>query len=104
LRTVDLLFVNGKIVYNDLLILEDTDLQYQIDSLKEDLFQVEYPASLLLDAGWYPSFSLTGSFQIRVIENYNWDMPLFFATSKTIPFLIKELSLAQNFIESHLKI
>lgn len=98
---IDLKFISGKIAHDDLSSLEHTNVKYLIDSLKEDLLQVEYPASLLLDAGWYPSFSLTGVFQIRVIEKYNWDTPLFFSTSKTIPSLIKELSFAQNLIENH---
>ena len=100
---IDFKFISGNIAHDDLSSLEDKDVKYQIDSLKEDLLQVEYPASLLLDAGWYPSFSAAGFFQIRVIENYNWDGPLYSSTSKTIPSLITELSLAQNFIENHQK-
>jgi hypothetical protein len=104
LIAVDLRCISGEILHNDLSCLTDSDFQYQVDSLKEDLLQVEYPPSLVLDVGWYPSFNLSGCFQIRVIENYNWDTPLFFATSKTIPSLIKELLIAQNFIENHQKL
>ena len=94
---IDLKFIRGNIAHDNLSSLENKDVKYQIDSLKEDLLQVEYPASLLLD------FSAAGFFQIRVIENYNWDAPLYSSTSKTIPSLITELSLAQNFIENHQK-
>ena len=100
---IDLKFIRGNIAHDNLSSLENKDVKYQIDSLKEDLLHVEYPASLLLDAGWYPSFSAAGFFNIRGIENYKWDAPLYFSTSKTIPSLITELSLAQNFIENHKK-
>ncbi|MBH1968612.1 MAG: hypothetical protein I8H81_10570 [Pseudomonadales bacterium] len=101
---IDLTFISGSITHDDLSPLEDSNLEYQIESLKEDLLQVEYPASLLLDVGWYPSFNLAGCFQIRVIESYNWETPLFLSTSKTIPSLIEELSIAQIFVEKHQKI
>lgn len=50
-RTLDLSLLTGKITFNDLSRLTDAPLASQIDSLKEDLLQVEYGEHLLLDVG-----------------------------------------------------
>jgi hypothetical protein len=50
----------------------------QVDELKEDLAQVVYPARRTrLDIGWYPEFTPTGRFTVSVIQNDDWDKPLF---------------------------
>ncbi|KEQ18281.1 hypothetical protein GZ78_12215 [Endozoicomonas numazuensis] len=54
----------------------EISLDEQLDSLKEDMCQVRYGNNLILDFGWYPSFSAPGCFQIRVIKNYNWEDPI----------------------------
>jgi hypothetical protein len=41
---------------------ERLPLAEQVSDLKEDLAQVEYPAGVLLDVGWYPELSLDGTF------------------------------------------
>lgn len=95
---IDLTFITGKITHDDLSALKNIDLSSQLELLKEDMLQAEYPASLLLDVGWYPSFNATGCFQIRAIKNYDWDTPLFFSKADTIQLLIKEMIVAQNVI------
>lgn len=95
---IDLTFIKGKIVHDDLSPLKNIDPANQTDLLKEDMLQVEYPGEFLLDVGWYPSFDITGSFQIRAIKEYDWDTPLFFAKAKTTQLLIKKMMVAQNFI------
>jgi hypothetical protein len=98
---IDLTFITGKITHDDLSPLKNIDLSYQVESLKEDLLQVEYPASLLLDVGWYPSFNVTGCFQIRVIKAYDWDTPLFSSQANTIQSLIEEMKTAQKTINKN---
>jgi hypothetical protein len=95
---IDLTFIKGKIVHDDLSPLKNIDPADQTDLLKEDMLQVEYPGEFLLDVGWYPSFDITGSFQIRAIKEYDWDTPLFFAKAKNTQLLIKKMIVAQNFI------
>ncbi|KQV12822.1 hypothetical protein ASC74_06855 [Pseudomonas sp. Root329] len=95
---MDLTFITGKITYDELSALRNTDLSNQIDFLKEDMLQVEYHDTHLLDVGWYPSFDISGSFQIRVIKNYDWDTPLALSKAGSIRLLIEEIIAAQNLI------
>lgn len=95
---IDLTFITGKIAYDDLSSLKNIDLSNQIDLLKEDMLQVEHSESYLLDVGWYPSFDINGSFQIRAIKDYDWGTPLYISKADTIQMLIKEITLAQNVI------
>ncbi|MGE8069733.1 hypothetical protein [Pseudomonas sp. NPDC089569] len=92
---IDLTFITGNVSHDDLSFLENGDLCSQVDCLKEDMLQVEYPSSLLLDVGWYPSFDPNGSFQVRVIKNYDWSQPVFFSRAISMPSLIVEISNAQ---------
>lgn len=93
---IDLTFITGKISYDELSSLKSTDLSDQVDALKEDMLQVEYSASLILDVGWYPSFSKDGCFQIRAIKDYEWSAPLFFSQASTIEMLIIEMTATQK--------
>ena len=38
--------------------------------------QIQIKENLLLDVGWYPSFNINGEFQIKLIKNNNWDIPI----------------------------
>ncbi|MCU1758341.1 hypothetical protein NTD84_01205 [Pseudomonas sp. 14P_8.1_Bac3] len=93
---IDLTFITGRISHDDLSTLRNEDLDGQVCSLKEDMLQVEYPAFLLLDVGWYPSFDPDGFFQVRVLKNYDWSEPLYLSRADSVPLLIKELVAAQD--------
>jgi len=93
---IDLAFITGIISYDDLSLLKNSDLSSQANDLKEDMLQVEYSSSLLLDVGWYPSFDPCGHFQIRVIKDYDWNTPFFLSKATTVPLLIEELIFAQD--------
>lgn len=68
----------GRVLFWDLRHVDrDRPLSSQRDHLKEDLAQVEYPSGRLLDVGWYPEFSETGAFSVKVIANGDWTQPLF---------------------------
>jgi hypothetical protein len=95
---IDLTFITGKITYDELSALRNIDLSNQIDFLKEDMLQVEYHGTYLLDVGWYPSFDINGTFQIRAIKDYDWDAPLAFSKVDTIQLLLEEIIAAQNLI------
>lgn len=83
----------GKITFNDLVNLSDTiSLDKQVNELKEDLLQIEYPCDFLLDVGWYPSFEKDGNFRVTVVKDFNWDAPVYSAVVKTLPDLKLALS------------
>jgi len=69
---------SGRVTYWDLGGLdEDVPLAAQLDELKEDLAQVEYPNAVLLDVGWYPEFSEDGGFVVSIAVDQDWDEPIF---------------------------
>lgn len=72
-------FSPGRIVYENFSIEQDQEWIDQLDKLDEDLLQVEFPDDVILDLGWYPAFSHKGQFQVRVIRDFNWDAPIFYA-------------------------
>lgn len=57
-------FAPGKITWMT------TDADYR----QEDMLQVEFPGSVILDMGWYEG---TGSYKILVVRDYNWDSPVY---------------------------
>ncbi|HEY0685800.1 MAG TPA: hypothetical protein VGD45_25895 [Steroidobacter sp.] len=56
---------------------ESRPLADQTEDLKEDLAQIEYPAGIVLDVGWYPEFAATGNFVVCVVQQGDWERPLF---------------------------
>ena len=76
-------FERGKIVYNDFQINKDKPLEEHFDSLKEDLFQVNFDEKYLIDVGWFPSFSEDGRFQIVVIKDFEWENPILKKSCRT---------------------
>ena len=95
-RRLDLSLLTGKITFNDLSRLTDQPLPSQIDSLKEDLLQVEYGEHLLLDVGWYPEFDEEGAFQVVVIEDRDWETPLWIKPAHTLAELSEQIIEAQR--------
>lgn len=67
---------NVILTYDDFIVDNKKSLIEQIDNLKEDLLQIQIKENLLLDVGWYPSFNINGEFQIKLIKNNNWDIPI----------------------------
>lgn len=56
----------------DFIINEDS-----VFDLSEDLLQITFGNQKILDVGWYTNLAGTGSFIIQVIENMNWDDPIY---------------------------
>ena len=74
---------SGTIAFWDLdQIDEASPVSEQIDHLKEDLAQITYPGGIVLDLGWYPSFDLQGEFKVTVVQNDDWESPIFQAGAK----------------------
>ena len=70
-------FKSGKITYNEFNIDFNKPLKMQSELLKEDLLQVEYDTGYIIDLGWYPEFDENGCFVVYVIQNFEWNMPVF---------------------------
>lgn len=78
MRREDIDWQSGKVVFWELEFLDlARPLTEQLDELKEDLAQIEYPGERVLDIGWYPSFSEEGQFVVRVVATSDWDTPLY---------------------------
>ncbi|MFC4305967.1 hypothetical protein [Cohnella boryungensis] len=77
-------FEPGEIVYNDLQIDEHDSLEKHLENLKEDLFQVNYEDRFIIDVGWHPSFSKDGVFRVMVIEDFEWDSPIYQKTCRSM--------------------
>lgn len=97
LKTIDI--KNGKVVFDDLSLLSSSiPLSNQLDELKEDLLQIEYPNQILIDAGWYPCFSEDGQFKVFVIKGDDWENPMMKVNAKDLidlqDALIKAVELA----------
>ncbi|WP_085641171.1 MULTISPECIES: hypothetical protein [unclassified Pseudomonas] len=75
--------LGGTITFDDISKLNKTiDISLMIDDLKENLFQASFPLGMTIDIGWYPEFSEYGSFRITLIENSNWEIPIYSKRAK----------------------
>ena len=77
-------FKPGNVVFDDFPIDPKIPLHDQMEVLKEDLFQVNYFGTYIIDVGWYPEFKETGSFKLTLIKDYNWNEPLMEKRSKDL--------------------
>lgn len=83
---------NGKVVYWEINLPEDADLRAELDTLKEDLIQVEYGEELILDVGWYPEFSANGRFVVTLCRRQDWDSPILRGECRELPSLRRMIS------------
>lgn len=97
-------FLDGEITYDELSNIDSKNVKNDLDTLKENMLQVEYGNDLLIDAGWYPYFNINGQFQVRVIEDHQWEPPLILLTANTITELLSKLCSAQNIVKSRISI
>ena len=100
---ISLDFLQGKVTYDELSMLQESGIEHQAYHLKEDLLQVEYPDCFLIDVGWYPSFDAKGHFQIKVVKDYEWESPTLTLTAQSIDALTEQLLLAQVLISAKLQ-
>jgi hypothetical protein len=89
-------FSPGRVIYEEFTLDNEQAWGEQIDSLNEDLLQVEYPGAILLDLGWYPACSRDGQFQVRVIRNFSWEAPIFYAEVTKINVLRSVIEAARQ--------
>ncbi|HEV2696206.1 MAG TPA: hypothetical protein VG347_25190 [Verrucomicrobiae bacterium] len=75
----------------------DKSLDSQIDLLTKDLTQVEYAKNIVLDLGWTPSFKRDGGFNLLVVENQDWENPIFKMRFRDFASLVPNLNKAIGF-------
>ena len=89
---IDEIFAPGEVIYNNFHISSTKTMEEQWDNLHEDLIQVEYEDSLLLDVAWYPECDPTGRFIINQIQDYDWENPLKKIEAKSIDEMYKSIN------------
>jgi 8-oxo-dGTP diphosphatase len=95
----DINFKGGLITFNTLNdVYWDFSNGIAIEDLwiSEDLMQVEYP-HCLLDVGWYGG-NYNGFFRVVVVENSDWDSPIFNSVSKNFEQLKTDIVKAVEFV------
>lgn len=75
MRNIDL--KSGNVIYNEFNISFNMPLSEQLESLTEDLIQIEYDNGYLIDIGWYPEYDEEGNFIVQLIKDYNWENPIY---------------------------
>ncbi|WP_417353074.1 hypothetical protein [Flavobacterium alkalisoli] len=90
--------ISGFTVIKDDFISFELPFEAQAEKLYEDMFQAGID-NLLLDIGWYGnSVTLEGKFILLVIEDCNWEVPLYKASANEITGLKTEISKALEFV------
>ena len=92
----DNIFAPGKVVYNSFIISFDIPFERQIDSLNEDLVQVEYANGYIIDIGWYPEMDPAGILIVQLIHEHDWDKPVRKSRVTSIEELYAEVSLMKD--------
>lgn len=80
----NILLKNGNVELDDCDFNCNDSVENLYNSLKEDLLQIKFDNSYLIDVGWYPEFSHDGSFKIMLIKNYEWDNPIYNLETKSL--------------------
>ena len=96
--------LDGKITFDGLDLNENISLANQVDSLREDMLQIEYGERFTLDVGWQPDFDPSGYFIVRVILDEDWEEPLFEGKCHTLPELKKIIESSAALIHEKMKI
>jgi len=65
----------------------DVALSEQLDNLREDLAQIQFPSTGLVDVGWYPECNPEGLFVVVLIQNGDWEHPSLRREVSTLPAL-----------------
>lgn len=82
---------DGKITYNDFHIDPHKSFKEQEWDYKENMLRIKYNDRYLIDVGWYPEFNPKGFFTTVVVDNCDWDNPLFKKRTRSVKRLLKHL-------------
>lgn len=91
-------FINTNIDLGDSWILTNRflnpklSIEAQVDILAAHMLTIAFgEGQYIIDIGWYPFYNLYGSFRIYIIENQDWQNPIFEERPTTLDALDKEL-------------
>lgn len=97
-------FAPGEIVHNSGALKADLDPGVYSKVLSQDLLQVSYPYSYVLDIGWYADIE---RFIIYIVQDLEWDMPVVKTMCRTITqlheYVQESILLLQELIEREQK-
>lgn len=97
--------VDDHISHNDFIDIDETlPLSEQVDSLKEDMLQIEIGERFVIDVGWQPDFDPKGYFVVYAIQDEDWDNPLSKTICKTLNELRDAIEKAEQLIRLKQKI
>lgn len=99
----DLSIGSGKILFNDFPENIEFSTPEVYEELKEDLIQILYSNRFLIDVGWYPSFQENGKFTLLLIENNNWEKPVFKKRTRSIKVVRETIEEYAAYIDLRLK-
>ncbi|MBD2871221.1 hypothetical protein [Paenibacillus arenilitoris] len=99
----DLSIGSGKIVFNNFPENVEFNTPEAYEELKEDLIQIVYSNRFLIDVGWYPSFQENGQFTLFLIENNDWEKPVFKKRTRSIKVVREIIEEYAAYIDSQLK-
>ena len=98
----DLKIGSGQVVFNDFPEVIDLNSAEVYEDLKEDLIQIVYN-QFLIDVGWYPSFQENGKFSVLLIQNDDWEKPIFIKRTRSIQVVKETIEEYAVYIDSKLK-
>lgn len=81
-------FKSGIIVFDKFIDL-DVSICEQESMLTEDMFQIIYNNSMIIDIGWTPEIDCNGHFRILLIKNYDWTNPVKSSFAQDIDELLR---------------
>ena len=70
-------FKPGKVTYDGFDVNPSMPFEKQLDSLREDLFQVSYNGKYTIDIGWLSDGDPKGNFIVCIIKDYDWEAPIY---------------------------
>jgi len=82
--------------YDSFNIELDRPLAEQLDELDEDIIQLEVDNTYIINLGYYPSHTIEGEFQVKIMKQFDWKQAIWTKTSKTPHGLLAILQEAVN--------
>lgn len=99
----DISIGSGKIVFNDFPDNVEFNTPEAYEELKEDLIQIVYSDQFIIDVGWYPSFQENGKFTLYLIQNNDWERPVFKKRTRSVKVVMKTIEEYAAYIDSKLE-
>lgn len=96
----DIDFSPGRVTHNDFNIRIWSNFDVEDDSLKEDMFKVNYPKNYILDIGWYSGIN---KFIVYIVKDCDWDNPIQKIKCNDLKELINSVKKSADYLRSVLE-